>query len=63
MANDAHRLGQALCSCDLLAEACQVSVSDIHVLWCRKMVLYNLKGAFVGIMLLMTLSIVDMASK
>ena len=37
VANDAHRLGQALCSCDLLSEACQVLELSCHELttWCK----------------------------
>ena len=37
MANDAHRLGQALCNCDLLTEACEVLKLSCHELsrWCK----------------------------
>ena len=37
VANDAYRLGQALCSCDLLTEACQVLELSCHELtvWCK----------------------------
>ena len=37
VANDAHRLGQALCTCDLLTEACQVLELSCQELttWCK----------------------------
>ncbi len=37
MANDAHRLGQALCTCDLLTEATRVLELSCHELttWCK----------------------------